>query len=137
MVTIEVDQYDSSHPMLYWNLGTSSWTLAPGAYTVYLGNSSSATTFEHGRKDHDKPVAEDAQKVCRIFVANSADCAGFADSAGSERFRACAARSTAPDDHRSDTSFAQSPEPYTRAVHSPDSMPSSTARLRPILLDNL
>src|SRR5271169_5074733 len=45
----------------------------------------------------------------------------------SERFRAyaCAARSTAPDDLRSDTSFAQSPELYTRVVHSPDSMPSS------------
>jgi beta-glucosidase len=45
MVTIEVDQYDSSHPMSYWNHGTSSWTLAPGTYTVYLGNSSSAASL--------------------------------------------------------------------------------------------
>jgi beta-glucosidase len=41
-VTIEVDQNDSSHPMSYWNTGTSSWTVAPGTYTVYLGNTSAA-----------------------------------------------------------------------------------------------
>jgi len=39
-VTIEVDQNDSSHPMSYWDTGTSTWTVAPGTYTVYLGNSS-------------------------------------------------------------------------------------------------
>jgi beta-glucosidase len=41
-VTIEVDQNDSSHPMSYWDTGTSSWTVAPGIYTVYLGNSEAA-----------------------------------------------------------------------------------------------
>jgi beta-glucosidase len=44
-VTIEVDQNDSSHPMSYWDTGTSSWTVAPGTYTVYLGNSESAASL--------------------------------------------------------------------------------------------
>jgi len=44
-VTIEVDQNDSSHPMSYWNTGTESWTVAPGAYTVYLGNSEAASSL--------------------------------------------------------------------------------------------
>jgi beta-glucosidase len=42
-VTIEIDQNDSSHPMSYWNTATESWTVSPGAYTVYLGNSSAAS----------------------------------------------------------------------------------------------
>jgi beta-glucosidase len=41
-MTIEVDQNDSSHPMSYWNEGTLSWTVAPGTYTVYLGNAEDA-----------------------------------------------------------------------------------------------
>ena len=41
-VTIEVDQNDSSHPMSYWDTGSSSWMVAPGSYTVYLGNSEAA-----------------------------------------------------------------------------------------------
>jgi beta-glucosidase len=44
-VTIEVDQNDSSHPMSYWDTGTSSWTVAPGTYTVYLGNSSATASL--------------------------------------------------------------------------------------------
>ncbi|MGA7829461.1 MAG: glycoside hydrolase family 3 C-terminal domain-containing protein [Terracidiphilus sp.] len=44
-VTIEIDQNDSSHPMSYWNTGTSSWSVAPGTYTVYLGNSEAAATL--------------------------------------------------------------------------------------------
>jgi beta-glucosidase len=44
-VTIEVDQNDSSHPMGYWNTGTSSWTVAPGTYIVYLGNSSNTASL--------------------------------------------------------------------------------------------
>lgn len=39
-VTIEVDQNDSSHPMSYWNTPANQWSVAPGTYTVYLGNSS-------------------------------------------------------------------------------------------------
>jgi beta-glucosidase len=39
-VTIEVDQNDSSHPMSYWKTSSNSWLVAPGTYTVYLGNSS-------------------------------------------------------------------------------------------------
>lgn len=41
-VTIEVDENDSSHPMSYWDAATDAWTVAPGDYVVYLGNSSSA-----------------------------------------------------------------------------------------------
>jgi beta-glucosidase len=39
-VTIEVDQNDSSHPMSYWETSSNNWQVAPGTYTVYLGNSS-------------------------------------------------------------------------------------------------
>jgi len=39
-VTISVDEADSSHPLSYWDEGTSRWLTAPGTYTVYLGNSS-------------------------------------------------------------------------------------------------
>jgi beta-glucosidase len=45
-ITIEVDQNDSSHPMSYWNTGTSSWSVASGTYTVYLGNSSSMANLK-------------------------------------------------------------------------------------------
>lgn len=44
-VTIEVDQNDSSHPMSYWDTGTSSWVVAPGTYTIYLGNSEAAASL--------------------------------------------------------------------------------------------
>ena len=44
-VTIEVDQNDSSHPMSYWNTSTSSWAVAPGTYTVYLGNTSATASL--------------------------------------------------------------------------------------------
>jgi beta-glucosidase len=44
-VTIEVDQNDTSHPMSYWDTGTSSWLVAPGTYTVYLGDSEAATSL--------------------------------------------------------------------------------------------
>jgi hypothetical protein len=37
---------------------------------------------EFGLVPHDQPVAR-GWKVCRIFVANTADCAGFAGYAGS------------------------------------------------------
>jgi beta-glucosidase len=39
-VNVRVDANDSSHPLAYWNTNTSSWTIASGTYTVYLGNSS-------------------------------------------------------------------------------------------------
>ena len=39
-VTVTVSAADASHPLSYWNTGTSSWTVAPGVYTVYVGNSS-------------------------------------------------------------------------------------------------
>ena len=43
--TIEVDQNDSSHPMSYWNVNTQNWTVAPGTYTVYLGNAENAASL--------------------------------------------------------------------------------------------
>ncbi len=42
-VTVEVDENDSSHPMSYWDTTSSSWKVASGTYTVYLGNSSAAS----------------------------------------------------------------------------------------------
>jgi beta-glucosidase len=44
-VTIEVDQNDSSHPMSYWDTTSSSWLVAPGTYTVYLGNTSNTASL--------------------------------------------------------------------------------------------
>ncbi|MGD0201665.1 MAG: glycoside hydrolase family 3 C-terminal domain-containing protein, partial [Bryobacteraceae bacterium] len=44
-VTVEVDQNDSSHPMSYWDTGSHSWRIAPGDYTVYLGNSSASASL--------------------------------------------------------------------------------------------
>jgi beta-glucosidase len=44
-LTIEVDQSDSSHPMSYWDNASGSWKVAPGQYTVYLGNSSSPASL--------------------------------------------------------------------------------------------
>jgi beta-glucosidase len=44
-VTIEVDQNDSSHPMSYWDTGTSSWQVVSGTYTIYLGNSEAAASL--------------------------------------------------------------------------------------------
>jgi beta-glucosidase len=45
-VTIEVDENDSSHPLSYWNTGSSAWTLGMGTYTVYLGDSDKAATLQ-------------------------------------------------------------------------------------------
>ncbi|MGA8090083.1 MAG: glycoside hydrolase family 3 C-terminal domain-containing protein [Terracidiphilus sp.] len=44
-VTIEVDENDSSHPMSYWDTTSNSWKVAPGTYTVLLGNSSAASSL--------------------------------------------------------------------------------------------
>jgi len=44
-VSIEVDANDSSHPFSYWDTTSSSWLIANGDYTVYLGNSSRSTDF--------------------------------------------------------------------------------------------
>ena len=44
-VTIEIDQNDSSHPMSYWDTSSNSWKVASGTYTVYLGNSSAASSL--------------------------------------------------------------------------------------------
>ena len=44
-VTIEIDQNDSSHPMSYWDTGSSSWQVSSGVYTVYLGNSEAASSL--------------------------------------------------------------------------------------------
>ncbi|WP_180541243.1 glycoside hydrolase family 3 C-terminal domain-containing protein [Nevskia soli] len=41
-VTIEIDENDSSHPLSWWNPAASNWQVAPGSYTFFVGNSSSA-----------------------------------------------------------------------------------------------
>ena len=38
--TILVNASDSSHPLSYWDVNTNAWAVAPGTYTVFLGNSS-------------------------------------------------------------------------------------------------
>jgi beta-glucosidase len=45
-VTVEVDENDSSHPLSYWDVNSKSWLTAPGAYTVYLGNSSAQSSLQ-------------------------------------------------------------------------------------------
>lgn len=51
-VTVNVDANSSSHPLSYWSTTTNSWVVAPGVYTVYVGNSSDnvspAGTFQVG-----------------------------------------------------------------------------------------
>ena len=44
-VTIEVDANDSSHPLSYWDVNSNAWRIAPGVYTVYLGNSSGSANL--------------------------------------------------------------------------------------------
>jgi len=44
-VTIEVDANDSSHPLSYWGVNSGGWLMAPGVYTVYLGNSSNGASL--------------------------------------------------------------------------------------------
>jgi beta-glucosidase len=43
-VTIKFSGDDSSHPFSYWDTDSSSWLIAPGTYTVFLGNSSVSLT---------------------------------------------------------------------------------------------
>jgi beta-glucosidase len=45
-VTIEVDENDSSHPLSYWDTNSNSWLTAPGTYTVWVGNSSAASSLQ-------------------------------------------------------------------------------------------
>ena len=51
-VTLNVDANSSSHPLSYWSTTANAWVVAPGVYTVYVGNSSdnvsSAGTFQVG-----------------------------------------------------------------------------------------
>jgi len=39
-VTITVNAASSSHPLSYWNTSTNGWAVAPGDYTVFVGDSS-------------------------------------------------------------------------------------------------
>ena len=39
-VTVTVNASDPSHPLSYWNTSTNGWAVAPGTYTVYVGDSS-------------------------------------------------------------------------------------------------
>jgi beta-glucosidase len=51
-VTVTVNAAGSSHPLSYWNTSTNGWVIAPGDYTVFVGNSSdhlqTAGTFHAG-----------------------------------------------------------------------------------------
>ncbi len=51
-VTVKVDASSSSHPLSYWSTSANGWAVAPGEYTVYVGNASdnvsSAGTFQVG-----------------------------------------------------------------------------------------
>ena len=44
-VSVTVNASDSSHPLSYWDTTTNAWTVAPGDYTVYVGNSSAASSL--------------------------------------------------------------------------------------------
>jgi beta-glucosidase len=39
-VTVTVNAASSSHPLSYWNTSTNGWVVAPGDYTVFVGDSS-------------------------------------------------------------------------------------------------
>jgi beta-glucosidase len=43
-LSIQVSAADSSHPLSYWDPGSRNWIVAPGTYTVYIGNSSANLT---------------------------------------------------------------------------------------------
>jgi beta-glucosidase len=43
-VAIQFSSTDPSHPLSYWDMNNSAWTIASGIYIVYLGNSSSNLT---------------------------------------------------------------------------------------------
>jgi beta-glucosidase len=45
VVTVQVNENDSSHPLSWWNPSSSNWQTAPGDYTVYVGNSSSKASL--------------------------------------------------------------------------------------------
>jgi beta-glucosidase len=45
-VTVEVDKNDSSHPLSYWDTNSNGWSVAPGTYTVWIGNSSAASSLQ-------------------------------------------------------------------------------------------
>jgi hypothetical protein len=45
-VSIQVNENGSSHPLSYWDTTSGSWQVAPGTYTVYLGNSSRASDLQ-------------------------------------------------------------------------------------------
>lgn len=40
LVTIAVNAGSASQPLSHWDMSSSSWVVAPGIYTVYVGNSS-------------------------------------------------------------------------------------------------
>jgi hypothetical protein len=43
---IVIDSNDSSHPLSYWDTGSRSWLIAPGDYTVYVGNSFAPSSLQ-------------------------------------------------------------------------------------------
>jgi beta-glucosidase len=43
-VAIQISSEDPSHPFSYWDVDSSSWVIARGTYTVFLGDSSATLT---------------------------------------------------------------------------------------------
>ena len=54
-VTVAIDENDSSHPLSYWDVSTNAWLTAPGDYTVYVGNSSAASSLSVAGTIHVGP----------------------------------------------------------------------------------
>ena len=46
LVTVQVNENDSSHPLSWWNPSANGWQVAPGDYSVYVGNSSSKASLQ-------------------------------------------------------------------------------------------
>ncbi len=44
-VTIPIYPNNASKPLSYWDAGSNAWKIAPGAYTVYVGDSSAAAAL--------------------------------------------------------------------------------------------
>ncbi len=54
-VQIVLDSNDSSHPLSYWDSTLKEWLIAPGDYTVYVGNSSALASLQIAGTFHAGP----------------------------------------------------------------------------------
>jgi beta-glucosidase len=74
-VTITVAASSSSHPLSYWDTASGGWQVAPGDYTVYVGNSSrnvsSAGTFHLGPSSSQRQVTAHASSLLAPAAAGA------------------------------------------------------------------